>query len=436
MKIALISPKGRFFRDDGKFEDEWKELSSHSVYRNFWSGLSTGLLTIAALTPKTFKLVLIDENHDLVDFEERFDLVGITAMTQQATRAYEIADVFRSKGIKVVIGGIHASTMAEEAKKHADAVIIGEAENLWGKFLKDFIDGNIKPFYKDSAAVDLSISPIPRYDLVKHRYYNTVWVQTTRGCPIDCEFCAASKVYGFKFRHKEVKQVVDEIKYISKLWGYNVLISFADDNIFIDKKYATELVESFMGLNIRWLAQTDISIGKDEKFLKLIRKSGCSYLFIGFETVDKEGLLSLDKSNWKYRHAGSYIATIKRIQSQGIGILGAFILGLDSHTTAAFRQTADFINENHIFAAQLTILTPLPETRLRERLKKEKRLLDNSWDDYTFLKANYIPKNMSIKELNEGLAETYRLVYNPERNLERIKYFKNIYIKLADKSEL
>ena len=435
MKIALISPRGGFFSNDGKFGREWFELSKRRMHRNFWSGLNTGLLEIAALTPKNFKIKLIDENFDAINFKEDFNLVGIGIMTQQTTRGYQIADIFREKGVKVVMGGIHATVLPEEAKEHADSVVIGEAEELWPKVIEDFLNNEVKPFYKTDRLADMTKSPIPRYDLMNLKNYKTIWIQATRGCPIDCEFCAASKIYGFKFRHKQVDQVIDEIKYIIKLYGQQILISFADDNMFVDKRYSAELMERLIDLKIRWLSQTDISIvEEDEKFLKLLKKAGCAYLFIGFETLSKKGFKFMDKGNWKFRHFVNYKKAIEKIQSYGIGVLGAFILGLDTDTPSVFKKTADFINSSKLYAAQLTILTPLPGTRLRERLKKENRLLPSDWGNFNFLKANFVPKNMSPQQLERGLKQTYRDFYNPKRNAERVKYFKEIYLRSLKKS--
>lgn len=431
-KIALISPRGKFFESDKKYKKIWGDISKGSFNRKFHSGFGLGLLTIAALTPRDFKIKLIDENFDQINFNEGYNLVGITGMTQQATRAYEIADNFRERGIKVVMGGIHATVMPEEARQHADSVIVGEAEKLWPEFLKDFINNNSKPFYRASHLADLTMSPMPRYDLLARENYSVVWVQATRGCPIDCEFCAASKVYGLKFRHKKVEQVIDEVNYIIKLWGRKILISFADDNMFVDKKYSVQLVERLIPLKIRWFAQTDISIAKDENFLKLLRKSGCSFLFIGFETVNKEGLELLDNRNWKLKQFPFYKRAVEKIQSHGIAVFGAFMLGLDADSISIFKNVADFIKENFLFGAQVTILTPLPGTRLRERLEREGRLLSTNWDNYTFLKANYMPKRMSTTELEKGLLEVYQEVYNKKTSMERARYFKKIYLNLKE----
>ena len=430
MKIAFISPKGGFFENYKNNQEVWKDISNIPFWRNFYSGFSTGLLIMAAITPESFKLKLIDENFDRIDFNEDFDLVAITGMTQQATRAYEIADTFRKKRKKVVMGGIHATVMPEEAKQHVDSVIIGEGEGLWPEFLKDFLRNDIKPFYRTSNLIDLTQSPIPRYDLLNKNNYNVVWVQATRGCPIDCEFCAASKIYGLKFRHKKVEQVIDEIKYIINIFGRRIFISFADDNMFVDRKYAFKLVEKLVDLKIRWFAQTDISIAEDNIFLKLLRKSGCSFLFIGFETLNKKGFLNLDRNNWKSRKSGNYREYIKKVQSHGIGIVGAFILGLDTDTISVFKKTADFINSTCLYSAQISILTPLPGTRLRDRFRKENRLLPLGWDNFTFVKAVYMPNRMSVEELESGLLKVYKKVYSEEARRKRARYFKNVYLTL------
>lgn len=430
MKIALISPKGGFFETHRKNQKIWKHISNIPLWRNFYSGFGLGLLIMAALTPKSFKVKLIDENFEGIDFNEDFDLVAMTGMTQQATRAYQIADIFRRKGTKVVIGGIHATVMPEEAKQHADSVIVGEGEELWPKFLKDFLTHSTSSFYRTSSLIDLAKSPMPRYDLLDKKRHNIIWVQATRGCPIDCEFCAASKIYGIKFRHKKVDQVIDEIKYIIKLFDRHVFISFADDNMFVNRRYAIELLEKISDLKIRWFAQTDISIAEDEKFLDLLRKSGCSFLFIGFESLNRKNFINLDRTNWKSRKFYSYNKLIKRIQSHGIGVVGAFILGLDLDTPQVFKKTANFINSSNLYSAQVSILTPLPGTRLRARLEEEGRLLPSKWEDFTFVKPVYIPKRMSAIELENGLLEVYRKVYNDKMRKERAKYFKNIYLAL------
>jgi len=428
MKIALISPKGRFLSNNPKFRKFWENSNEIKFYKRFWSGLSTGLLVVAALTPKNFKIELIDENIEDIDFNKKYDLVGISNMTQQATRAYQIADEFRKKGAKVVIGGVHATIMTKEAKEHADSVIVGEAEKNWPKFINDFLKNDIKPFYFSSGPIDLECSPIPRYELLKPDKYNIIWIQTTRGCPYDCEFCSASKIFGKKFRIKAIKQVIQEVKIVKSIFK-NVRIGFGDDNMFVNRKYAAELVKELIPLKIRWMTQTDISVAEDERLLGLLRQSGCYLLFIGFESLSEKNLKLVDKSGFKARKLSKYREYIEKIQSHGIGIMGAFIVGFDYDDKTVFKKTLDFILDSHLYAMQIAILTPLPGTRLRNRLEQENRLLSYSWDNYTLWDVNFIPKQMSVAELQKGSLSVYKTIYNKKVLLQNNRYFKKIYFK-------
>jgi len=426
MKIALISPKGSFLSKNPEFMDFWNNSKEMVTYRSYWSGVSPGLLIVAALTPPSFDIEFIDENNDSIDFTKYYDLVGISAMTQQAVRAYQIADEFRKRNVKVVVGGIHATILPEEAKQHADSVLIGEAEYLWPSLIEDSKRNKLLPFYKSDRMVDLKDAPIPRYDLLKGRSYPVVWVQTTRGCPHDCEFCAASTVYGKKYRNKSVEQVINEIKLIKKIFG-NIQIGFGDDNMFVNKDFSKELLEKLVLLNIRWFTQSDISVAEDDDLLDLLRRSGCMVLFIGLESLSKDALKMIDSHKWKLRYIDKYIPYIKKIQSHGIGVMGAFIIGFDNDDLTVFKKTADFIIDNNLYAAQITILTPLPGTRLRKIFKSENRLLPANWENYTCLNVNFMPKKISISQLEGGLLEVYKKVYSKEAYLRKIKYFKEIY---------
>ncbi len=435
IKLALITPKGVFFCNDTLLSNFFKNFLSTAdsvlmptkyAYR---FGGNQGLLVVAALTPADFNINFIDENHDHIDFDAHYDLVAISAMTQQATRAYEIADEFRRRGIKVVIGGIHATVLPEEAKEHADSVVIGEAENTWPEFINDFIHGDIRPFYKSASPVDLSKSPLPKYELLKKYDYKMIWVQTTRGCPRDCEFCCASNVYGRNYRRKTIGQVLYEINYIRSLWDEPV-INFTDDNMFIDKAYSYELARKLGQMGLRWTAQTDISVADDNLFLELLQKNGCILLFIGFETLSKEN--RIDKHGWKQSKIEAYSAVIKKIQNLGIGILGSFIIGLDEDDDSTFEKLSDFIIGNRLYAAQITVLTPLPGTRLRTRLLKENRILTSDWKRYTFLDVNFTPQRMKPEEIQRGICDIYKQIYSKEARIAVIKHFKEIRSKLHE----
>jgi radical SAM superfamily enzyme YgiQ (UPF0313 family) len=436
MKIAFINPKGTSFGVNERFEQFWnsiQELDKHTLLStrlDFWSGFSLGLLILAALTPEEHEIRVIDENIDKVDFNEHFDLVCISAITQTATRAYYLGDKFRQHNCKVIIGGIHATLMPEEAIEHADSVAIGEGEAVWDTILQDVANGKLRQYYKSGRYYDLGNSPVPRYDLLDIGRYKMVWIQTSRGCPHDCEFCAASKVFGLKYRHKSIDQVINEITYVIDMWG-NYQINFADDNIFFNRKYAKDLLDRIAPLKIRWAASTDVSVGYDEEFLEKLRRSGCTVLLIGFESINEENLKGLDRNDWKRRRVKEYPKLIQRIQSHGIGIMGAFILGFDNDKQSIFDDVADFILDNKLYASQITVLTPLPGTRLRERLSSENRLLGSRWDKYTFLDVNYVPKHLTIDELEAGVLAAYRRVYSKEARLSVVKHFKQTFSNMA-----
>ena len=436
MKIAFINPKGTSFGINEKFKEFWnsmQELDKHTLIStrlDFWSGFSLGLLILAALTPEEHETRVIDENIEEVDFNERFDLVCISIITQTATRAYYLGDKFRQHDCKVVIGGIHATLMPEEAIEHADSVVIGEGEAVWDTVLDDAEKGNLRKYYKSGTRYDLRNSPVPRYDLLDIERYKMLWIQTSRGCPHDCEFCAASKVFGIKYRHKSVDQVVSEIEYAIDIWG-NCQINFADDNIFFNRKYARDLLDKIAPLRIRWAASTDVSIGYDEEFLKKLRRSGCTVLLIGFESINEQNLKGLNKNDWKRRRVKEYPKLIQRIQSHGIGIMGAFIVGFDNDKESVFDDVANFILDNNLYASQITVLTPLPGTRLRERLASDNRLLKSTWDKYTFLDANYVPKHLTTDELEAGVLDIYRRVYSREARLSVVKHFKQTFSNIA-----
>lgn len=436
-KLALISPKNVLLNSDSDTTsffrtsyDPVKETAIDPMKFIYWSGASLGLLIVAALTPSYFSIDFIDENYEQIKFDANYDLVGISAMTQQAVRAYEIADEFRKRGTTVVIGGIHATVMSEEAKEHADAVIVGEAETLWPHLINDFIKGRLKPYYRSMEPIDLAQSPLPRYELLKKYDYRMFWIQTTRGCPRDCEFCAASKVYGKNYRYKNIEQVIVEINFIKRLWK-EPLINFADDNMFVNKAYSRELIKKLKEAGIRWAAQTDVSIAEDDGLLRLLRESGCTLLFIGFETLSVKN--QLDNHGFKQNRIKKYPEIIQKIQSYGIGVLGAFIIGLDEDDMSIVDDISSFIIDNRLYASHISILTPLPGTRLRERLLKENRILSNDWSRYALTNVNFIPKKMTPKELEQCLLKIYKRVYNKDVRSSVVRHFMGIYADLQNK---
>jgi radical SAM superfamily enzyme YgiQ (UPF0313 family) len=433
MKLGLIFPQGNLYSRNRRFADSFRGSPGAMGYYTYWSGVGGGLLILAALTPPRFEVAFVDESLRPLTFDEDFDLVAISCLTQQATRAYLVADEFRRRGKTVVLGGIHPTVLPDDAKRHADSVVIGEAENVWPRLLSDFERGRLEPFYQSRDLLDLKDSPRPRYDLLRGLNYPVAWVQASRGCPRDCEFCAASKVFGPKYRHKSVEQVVGEIRFVKQELGIDH-INFGDDNLFVDKRFYLPLIEALPACGIRWRAQTDVSIADNPDLLKKLYDSGCLTLFLGLESVDPEGLRDIDKANWKLKQRPRYAEAIERIQSHGLSVQGAFIVGLDSDDPSIFDRLIEFIEANHLFSVQVAILTPVPGTRLRERLEREGRVLDTPWENYTGFDVNYVPRNMTGAQLEEGLLRVYQHVTSADFMQRYVSYFRRIHSRLVRKA--
>jgi radical SAM superfamily enzyme YgiQ (UPF0313 family) len=438
VKLCLISPKGgpkelpKAFVDIPEVIEYYrKKQETEDNFLGIWDGISCALPTIASVTPPIFDdIEIVDENVETLDLAKGYDLVAITSMTHQAIRAYEIAAECKSKNIPVVIGGIHPTVLPEEAKAYCDSVMSGEGEVIWPRLVNDFLNGALKPFYKSEDWVDLTQLPIPRYDLLASKNYRMIWIQTSRGCPHDCEFCIVNKVNGRKIRHKTNEQVVNEIKFIKEKVG-NVEIGFSDENIFVDQKNSKLLLEQLIPLNIKWSAITDISIAENDELLELARQSGCKALLIGLESVCGKSLENLDPQNWKLRKLEKYPEYIKKIQATGISSMGSFMVGLDGDDITIFQQLIAFIKDNYLNSSSIAVIDAYPGTRLRERLLQENRVLPTNWDNYTKTGINIIPKNMNLPELATGLSICLDEIYNWEAILRMKKYYRELTKTLA-----
>ncbi len=400
---------------------------------------SLSLLIMASVTPDDVEVdyVEVPDVSQVKELNPSYDLVAITSYSAQIYEAYELAGRYKEAGIPVVIGGTHVIAEPEEAKRYADSVVIGEAEPLWPKIIEDFKNGCLQPFYKEEhpGTYDLVNSPMPRYDLLEPKNYNRLTVQTSRGCPHDCEFCAGSKLFGSGFRQKPVALLVNEIKKIKEAW-LKPFIEFADDNTFVDKKWSKDFLEKLIPLEIKWFAETDISVADDEELLKSMYRSGCYQLLIGLESTSKDSLDGIDVHNWKLKQLDRYLEAIDRIQSNGISVNGCFIVGLDGDTPSIFRDIKDFIEKSKLLEAQATVLTPYPGTPLYKRLKSEGRLLkDTYWDRCTMFDINFRPKNISIEELEKGLLWLFKGIYNEKEYLKRKRHYMDIVKKLPRRVE-
>lgn len=395
---------------------------------------SLALLVLAAETPGDIDVDYVE----LADVKAAdalntsYDLVALTSYTAMAYEMYDLADRYRAAGIPVVIGGLHASFTAEETKQHADAVCVGEGETLWPQILADFRKGGVaalKPFYREPVpgAYDLADSPMPRFELLEGRQYNRITVQTVRGCPLDCEFCGASKLYAAKYRRKPVAKVVAELRRIKEIWGENAFFELADDNSFANRHWAREFLTEIQDLDLRWFTETDISIADDDELLKLLARSGCRQILIGLESTDAGTLDGIDKANWKLKRHGRYMEAIKRIQSHGVTVNGCFIVGNDGDDPGAFERLRDFIEKSELLEAQVTILTPFPGTALLARLEREGRLLyDRFWDKCTLFDLVFQPKKMTPDELVEGHMWLMSQIYNKAQYTRRKRHYVDI----------
>ena len=365
-------------------------------------------MVLAALTPPEYSFSYIDEEIESVDFDKiDADLIALTAMTAQADRVYEIADTFRSRGVPVVLGGIHASVCPDDAMLHADAIMIGEGENTWVHILEDFRNKALKKVYHAKDYPPLEKLTSPRVDIIRHDRYLTYPLQATKGCPYDCEFCSIKHSSGHKYRMKPVQQVIDEIKSYEKYnkgpmkRGY----FFVDDNLYVNREYTKELFTALKELNIFWQGQGTLNTAKDEEVLALMAESGCRSFKLGFESISDESLKEANKS--KSNHVEEYEDAINRLIKYGIVPSGFFIFGFDSDDVSIFERTKEYVLDHQIFFPHFSILTPYPGTRLYDRINGEGRIFDRKWLSFTSLDCIFTPRQMTAEELRGGAHWTF-----------------------------
>jgi radical SAM superfamily enzyme YgiQ (UPF0313 family) len=358
---------------------------------------------------------------------EHYDLVAISTFTAQIFEAYVVADFYRSKNIPVVMGGITVSSLAEEAKAHCTSVVIGEGEPLWPEVLRDFENGALKPFYRQAVhgTFDLNDAPMPRFDLLEPEKYNRITVQTSRGCPHKCEFCASSILLTPRYKLKPVDKVIAEIHEIKRIWP-RPFIEFADDNSFVNVRHYKELLRALEKENLRWFTEADLNVAKDDELLGLMRDSGCQQILIGLESPRVTSLNGVElNGNWKARQQDLYESAIAKIQSYGITVNGCFILGLDGDTPEVFEQVHDFVRDSGLYEVQITFLTAFPGTPLYGRLNQEDRIIrDRAWDLCTLFDINIRPKNMTVGELQAGFLKLAKELYSAEETQARRRGFK------------
>ncbi|MFC1994612.1 B12-binding domain-containing radical SAM protein [Chloroflexota bacterium] len=368
-------------------------------------GPPLGLAIVAALTPPGVEISLTDENVTAVDFDKGADLVGITTTTLTAPRAYEIADTFRSRGVKVVLGGIHASVLPEEACQHADAVVCGEAEGVWPALIDDFRANRLKGIYYQNGRPTLDGMPPPRRDLfLKERYVFPNTVSTTRGCPNSCSFCSVTSFFGRPHRCRPVEQVLEEI---DTLRG-GTTIFFVDDDVAGNHKYAKELFSALIPYRIKWIGQASVTVARDEKLLGLLAASGCLGLLIGFESVSPASLATVGK---KVNVVEEYAQAVKKVHAHGISIHGFFIFGFDHDDEGIFQTTLSFAQKVGLESAGFATLTPLPGTSLYQSLDEAGRIITKDWSQY-YDEIVFAPRLMSPDALLKGRAWVSRKFFS------------------------
>ncbi len=389
---------------------------------------SLGLLTLAGLTPDRFDV----EYHEIADLEQtpdlpaHFDLVAISTFTAQVKEAYAVADRYQALGIPVVMGGITVSSLAREAGRHCTSVVVGEGEPLWPEVLRDFERGQMRPLYTQTppGQFDLREAPMPRFDLLDPGRYNRITVQTSRGCPHKCEFCASSILLTPRYKLKPVDRVLAEIHEIKQVWD-RPFIEFADDNTFVHREHSKALMRALIPERLRWFTETDVRVAEDDDLLGLIRDAGCQQVLIGLESPRRSSLNGIElHSNWKLRQREHYLKAVQKIQSHGITVNGCFVLGLDADTPDVFDDVLQFVRAAGLYEVQVTFMTPFPGTPLYERVRSEGRLLrEGAWELCTLFDINVRPRNMSVDQLQQGFLRLVKTLYSTQETSRRRRGF-------------
>jgi len=379
MKILLVMPHPHARR---------------SVFSKF-TYPSLTMQQLAAITPPEHDMEIVDERFEDINFHQKYDVVGITSLTYNSLRGYEIADVFRKQGATVVFGGYHASLLPEEAKEHADAVVIGEAELTWPQVLSDIKQHTLKPFYKAERLVNPEEIPAARHDIGIYNPFAEA-VQASRGCPTGCEFCAMQMVEGPRFRGRPVDHIINEMKSIK-----TKTIFFADASLTINPSFTKALFKEMRPLNKHFDCFGNINVlSRDDELLRLAGDAGISMWYVGIESISQENINAVGKTTNKVEDYGK---AIRKIKDNGMMITGFFMFGFDYDTPETFTKTLQAIYEWDLDGISLSIMTPYPGTRLYQRMEKEGRITCRDWSRYTEGNINYKLEKITEEKLFEGI---------------------------------
>jgi len=383
MKLKLISPgQLPFYTPDDNYPQWYPRL---------------GLPILAALTPSEWEVTIIEgRDAEFIDFDEDTDLVGLSVLTPFAFRAYEIADIYRERGVTTILGGVHPSALPDEAKGHADAVVIGEGENVWKQILEDFKQGELGDFYRSNEATRLDELPLPRRDLLdSSKYSNAEMIMPTRGCPVGCGFCLVPWLHGRAYRIRPIEKVLQEI---NALENHQEKLIIFPENLLGHRIYATRLFEAIEPLGISVSAEGHLPQLRDESYLAAIKRGGCHTIYVETEMVSKR------KEAQKLE---AYEEAIKKIKDMGIKVIMNFTAGYDEDDRDVFEETVEFIDRNKLTACVVQFLVPWPGTRLFQKMEAEGRIIDRNWAHYDNTGVIFRPRQMSVKELQEGCRHVW-----------------------------
>jgi radical SAM superfamily enzyme YgiQ (UPF0313 family) len=402
MKLLLIAPASGRWTSVGK-----SRLFGGKVFR--FSMLS--LLSVAAETPADVNIRIIDEQIEDIPWDAKVDLVGITCMTALAPRAYEIARRFRARGVPVVLGGMHPSLCPDEAIRHADAVLAGEAEDVWARMIEDARAGRMRGVYRANGLHSLhGLRQPPRHLLQGRRYATVHAVQATRGCPHGCDFCAISAFNKKTHRHRPVVEVIAEVSSIP-----DQFIIFVDDNLTADLGYARELFLALIPLRKWWITQSTLALADDPELVKLAAWAGCKGVFVGLETFSDRNLGAVSKS---FNRVSGYREAVRLLHRHGIAVEAGVVFGFDGDTPEVFAATLKQLDDLEIDVIQASIFTPLPGTPRYEMMKD--RIVDGDWSRYDFHHVVFRPRNMSASDLQAGHDWVTYQFYRPWRIVRRM----------------
>lgn len=375
-----------------------------------------GLGIIARLTPDYWDVELLDENFDEFEYRDA-DLVGITALTSSVTRAYEIAAIYRNKGVKTVLGGIHASMMPQEAKTLVDCVVVGEVESVWKKLISDFENGELREQYIGQL-LPMENAVVPLHEIF-HKDYKFASIQTTRGCPMSCDFCSVHTFNGNSYRLRPVEEVLDELETLN-----HSMVYFVDDNLIgygrRSQQRAIDLFKGIIdrGIKIEWFCSASMNFADNEEVLELAAKAGCRMVLLGIESERIDQLKDMNKKLNAKMGIDSYEVVFNKIHKYGIAVLGAFIYGLESDTPETMAARTEYINDASIDAVQATILTPLPGTGLFNRMTEENKVVFNNypedWQQYHFGKVVFEHEIMDHETITKEIDINWSKLYNEQ----------------------